>query len=102
MGGDRDGNPFVTADVTEATLLRLRAAAVEQHLAWCDRLHDLLTVSAHVADGAVPLVASLSAICDRWPAVAAAVEPIPAHETYRRWIRMIGARMISAWMRRVP
>ena len=93
MGGDRDGNPFVTAAVTEATLLRLRAAAIEQHLAWCDRLHDLLTVSSHVADGAVRLAERLATLADRWPAVAAAVEPIPAHETYRRWIRMIRTRL---------
>jgi phosphoenolpyruvate carboxylase len=96
MGGDRDGNPFVTADVTEATLLRLRAAAIDQHLSWCDRLHDLLTVSSHVAEGAAPLVDTLAAIGRRWPAVAAAIEPIPGHETYRRWIRMIRTRLEAA------
>ena len=96
MGGDRDGNPFVTADVTEATLLRLRAAAIDQHLAWCDRLHDLLTVSSHVAEGAALLVDVLATIGRRWPAVAAAIEPIPAHEAYRRWIRMIRTRLEAA------
>ena len=96
MGGDRDGNPFVTADVTEATLLRLRAAAIDQHLSWCDRLHDLLTVSSHVAEGAAPLVDTLAAIGRRWPAVAAAIEPVPGHETYRRWIRMIRTRLEAA------
>ena len=96
MGGDRDGNPFVTADVTEATLLRLRTAAIDQHLAWCDRLHDLLTVSSHVAEGATSLVDALAAICRRWPEVAAAIEPIPTHEAYRRWIGMIRTRLEAA------
>lgn len=96
MGGDRDGNPFVTADVTSTTLVRLRDAAIDGHLAWCDRLHDLLTVSIHVADGARPLVDRLADIGRRWPAIAAAIEPIAAHETYRRWIRMIRTRLTAS------
>jgi phosphoenolpyruvate carboxylase len=93
MGGDRDGNPFVTADVTARTLLRLRAAAIEQHVAWCDRLHDLLTISRHATAGAAALDTRLAEVAARWPDVAAAVEPLAAHETYRRWLRMIRGRL---------
>jgi phosphoenolpyruvate carboxylase len=93
MGGDRDGNPFVTADVTERTLLRLRAAAIDRHLDWCDRLHDLLTISLHAARGAGPLVERLDALAMAWPDLAAALEPLAPHETYRRWIRMIRFRL---------
>jgi phosphoenolpyruvate carboxylase len=96
MGGDRDGNPFVTAEVTATTLVRLREAAIDQHLAWCDRLHDLLTVSAHVADGARPLADRLVEIGGRWPDISAAIAPIPEHETYRRWIRMIRTRLLAS------
>ena len=96
MGGDRDGNPFVTADVTSATLVKLRDAAIDAHLARCDRLHDLLTVSANVADGGRPLEERLVGIGARWPAIAASVEPIPAHETYRRWLRMIRTRLLAS------
>ena len=96
MGGDRDGNPFVTADVTAATLVKLRDDAIDGHLARCDRLHDLLTVSANVADGGVPLRKRLVEIGTRWPAIAAAVEPIPEHETYRRWLRMIRTRLLAS------
>ena len=96
MGGDRDGNPFVTADVTATTLVRLRQAAIDCHLAWCDRLHDLLTVSAHVTDGARPLAGLLADVAARWPDVAAAVAAIPEHETYRRWIRMIRTRLLAS------
>ena len=93
MGGDRDGNPFVTADVTERTLLRLRAAAIERHLDWCVRLHDLLTISLHAARGAGPLIERLDALATAWPDLAAALEPLAPHETYRRWIRMIRFRL---------
>ena len=93
MGGDRDGNPFVTADVTERTLLRLRAAAIDRHLDWCDRLHDLLTISLHAARGAGPLVERLDALATAWPDLATVLEPLAPHETYRRWIRMIRFRL---------
>ena len=93
MGGDRDGNPFVTADVTERTLLRLRAAAIDRHLDWCDRLHDLLTISLHAARGAGPLVERLHALATAWPDLATVLEPLAPHETYRRWIRMIRFRL---------
>ena len=93
MGGDRDGNPFVTAEVTAQTLLRLRAAAIAENLAWCHRLHDLLTVSARSTPHAAPLGDRLAALAARWPALSAALEPIAGHEIYRRWIRMIRFRL---------
>ncbi len=93
MGGDRDGNPFVTADVTERTLLRLRSAAIDRHLDWCSRLHDFLTISIHAAQGAGPLVERLASIATTWPDLADALEPLAPHEVYRRWIRMIRFRL---------
>ena len=96
MGGDRDGNPFVTADVTASTLLRLRTAAIDQHLAWCHRLHDLLTISMHAAAGGGPLAERLVVRMTDWPDLAAAIEPIAEHEAYRRWIRMIEFRLLRS------
>ena len=93
MGGDRDGNPFVTADVTERTLLRLRSEAIDHHLDWCIQLHDLLTISLHAARGARPLVERLATLAAAWPDLAAALEPLAAHEIYRRWVRMIRFRL---------
>ena len=93
MGGDRDGNPFVTADITSETLLRLRNEAISQHVVWCHRLHDLLTVSILASPGAEPLVRRLVDLAATWPDLAAALEPIAPHEAYRRWIRMIRFRL---------
>ena len=96
MGGDRDGNPFVTADVTAATLRRLRQAAIDGHLEWCDRLDDMLTISLQAAGGGRPLA-------DRLAALGAAHEPLAAelaqwheHLIYRRWLAMIRLRLEAA------
>jgi phosphoenolpyruvate carboxylase len=93
MGGDRDGNPFVTADVTERTLLRLRAAAIDAHLAWCTRLHEMLTTSLREAHGADPLERQLAALAAAWPDLRAVLEGSSPHEAYRRWLRMIHFRL---------
>ena len=93
MGGDRDGNPFVTADVTERTLVRLRQGAVDRHLDWCSQLHDLLTISSRAAPGSRPLADRLESLASAWPDLATALEPLAPHETYRRWIRMIRFRL---------
>ena len=93
MGGDRDGNPFVTADVTEATLCRLRNAAIDIHLDECRRLYDYLTVSLTCTPGADALAARLAGLRDTWPGLAEAIDDVPPHEAYRRWLRMIRWRL---------
>ncbi|MFM8494218.1 MAG: phosphoenolpyruvate carboxylase, partial [Planctomycetia bacterium] len=93
MGGDRDGNPFVTADVTERTLLRLRSAAIDAHLARCTRLHDLLTTSLREAGAAAPLERRLESLVARWPDLGAVLAGLLPEETYRRWLRMIHFRL---------
>ena len=44
IGGDRDGHPHVTVDVTRETLDRLRHRALKFHLKECDDLLELLTM----------------------------------------------------------
>ncbi|MFM8892547.1 MAG: phosphoenolpyruvate carboxylase, partial [Planctomycetia bacterium] len=93
MGGDRDGNPFVTAAVTEQTLLRLRSAAIDRHLEWCRRLHDFLTISLRSATAGQRLLDRLGALSAAWPELATALEPLAPHEAYRQWLRMIRFRL---------
>jgi phosphoenolpyruvate carboxylase len=93
MGGDRDGNPFVTAAVTERTLLALRSAAIEAHLARCARLHDLLTTSLREAGAAASLERRLEPLVERWPDLRAVLAGLLPQETYRRWLRMIHFRL---------
>ncbi len=49
IGGDRDGNPNVTATVTYRTLMRLRDNALKHHIAELDRLIQLLSISDRIS-----------------------------------------------------
>ena len=55
MGGDRDGNPYVTPEFTEQTCLWLRQAALDDHLVTCKRLIESISISC----GATPECAAL-------------------------------------------
>jgi phosphoenolpyruvate carboxylase len=46
IGGDRDGNPFVTVSVTEETLREHKAAALRLYQRALDRMHGHLSASA--------------------------------------------------------
>lgn len=48
IGGDRDGNPNITAEMTRRTLRRHHDNAIQRYLAELDRLVRILSISEHV------------------------------------------------------
>jgi phosphoenolpyruvate carboxylase len=70
IGGDRDGNPYVTSEVTRRTLWQTRLASLERYRA---RLLELLR-AASIEDHALPLPESFRA------AVSAAIRCLPDGE----------------------
>lgn len=93
MGGDRDGNPNVTADVTAQTLCRLRNAAVDQHIVYCRRMYDYLTIASPTGSGGARLKAKIDALLTTYPELGPKVEEDSPREGYRRWIAMIEWRL---------
>ncbi|MBA3313174.1 MAG: phosphoenolpyruvate carboxylase [Planctomycetota bacterium] len=93
IGGDRDGNPFVTPDVTAETLKTLRSAAINRHLTTARQLYRVLVMS----DRSVPIPASIHEATDSaiiaWPALADVLQPVVEAERYRRWLRVIEWRL---------
>jgi phosphoenolpyruvate carboxylase len=84
IGGDRDGNPFVTPAVTVEAVRRLRLAALRRHVASIERLAFRLSQSIHEVAISEEMRASLAADDERAPAVAAEAPRRFAHEPYRR------------------
>jgi phosphoenolpyruvate carboxylase len=93
MGGDRDGHPGVTWNITERTLVWLRDTAIDRHLEWCRKLYDFLSVSRNEVSLETDLPNALSQAEQRWPEFAATLARVPEHEIYRRWIMLIEWRL---------
>lgn len=93
IGGDRDGHPYVTADVTEQTILWLRQAAIEFHLQACDDLFDSLSVSRRQMPGVAELEQALSDSLKAWPEIESDVDNVPPNEISRRWLTIIQWRL---------
>ena len=89
VGGDRDGHPFVTSDVTEATLRHLRSHALDLVDTTLERLGSRLSLSSLRQDPPADLEDALTATASRLgPQGVAAVERNP-EEPWRQWVNLI-------------
>ncbi len=93
MGGDRDGNPYVTPDVTEETLLWLRRAAIEAHIGTCRRLIDSISIACEPGSQGAKLLDAADQAAKRWPAVGRELSRVAPFEGFRRWLKVIHWRL---------
>ncbi|HYO25893.1 MAG TPA: phosphoenolpyruvate carboxylase [Lacipirellulaceae bacterium] len=93
IGGDRDGNPFVTPDITRQALCMSRAAALERHTSAARMLARALSISDRQTAPHPPLAAAVHQAVAAWPELAGELEHIAPLETYRRWIYVVQWRL---------
>ncbi|MFN3193982.1 MAG: phosphoenolpyruvate carboxylase [Aureliella sp.] len=93
IGGDRDGHPFVTHEVTRKTLARLRRAALEGHLAECKRLQNKVVMSDQQIPSDQALRERIAECCENHSELSERLEPVSTQETYRRFVRMLEFRL---------
>jgi phosphoenolpyruvate carboxylase len=94
VGGDRDGNPNVIAQVTRAVFSRHRGVALGRYLDDVATLGRTLSVSALRATGEPSeLLASLERDRERLPEVAARARPRTVHEPWREKLWYVQARL---------
>ncbi|MEB3983848.1 phosphoenolpyruvate carboxylase [Mycobacterium sp. 663a-19] len=86
IGGDRDGNPNVTADVVRRATGSAAFTALTHYLAELTHLEQELSMSARLV-GVTPGLAELAAACP---------EDTRADEPYRRAVRLIRGRLTAA------
>jgi phosphoenolpyruvate carboxylase len=94
VGGDRDGNPNVTAAVTRSVLSRHRALALGRYLDDIAALGRTLSISSIRANGPVTeLDAVLERDRERLPEVAARARTRAIHEPWREKLWYVQARL---------
>jgi len=95
VGGDRDGNPNVTAPITRAALSRQRTTVVTRYLADVELLGRSLSLSAlRARSGSLDeLLASIEVDRNRLPEVAAHAKPRTANEPWREKLWYMQARL---------
>jgi phosphoenolpyruvate carboxylase len=94
VGGDRDGNPNVTAIVTRIALQRQRVVVLTRYLADVEALGKSLSISALRARGSLDeLIASVEADRERFPEVAAHARPRTMNEPWREKLWYVQARL---------
>ncbi len=97
IGGDRDGNPFVTAGVTRAAFERQRTVILERYLDDVARLGRFLSVSELRArpgsTGVAELHAALERDRERFLEVAARARPRAMREPWRERLWYMAARL---------
>ncbi len=93
VGGDRDGNPLVTARVTEAALGMYRLAMLDRHLAEVPPLIQKLTLSARRAPVSAALRTSVERDLQTLPSLGPLVEQHNPEEIYRIKLNAIATRL---------
>ena len=93
IGGDRDGHPFVTADITRRTFARLRRAALEGHLAECRRMQTRIVMSDQQVASEQSLRDRIDQCSSNCPELSLRLDPVSKVETYRRFARMLEFRL---------
>ena len=93
IGGDRDGNPFVTPAVTAATLERLRDFSVTKHRQHARELMDILTQSSTLVCFDEKLIKRLEHFTEEFPALAHKLEAVTPEEVYGRFLTVLDWRL---------
>ena len=93
IGGDRDGNPFVTSEVTMRTLNLLRLSALKHHLSTSQELAQTLVMSDQLVKIDVGFRAAIEQALNLSDELRTQVTALPEQESYRRWLKIIEFRL---------
>ncbi|MGI5212126.1 phosphoenolpyruvate carboxylase [Plantactinospora sp. CA-290183] len=95
IGGDRDGNPFVTPQVTRDVLLIQYEHGIQATEAAMESLINEISVSRRLRGVSLDLSASLAKDLDALPEVAARFRRVNAEEPYRLKVRCVKAKLAN-------
>lgn len=95
IGGDRDGHPFVTADVTRTALDMMRDTAIDGYLEQCRSLMGVLVMSRRHTEGLQRLQTAIDDAVAKQPLLAESLSSVSESELGRRWLKTIEQRLLA-------
>jgi phosphoenolpyruvate carboxylase len=95
IGGDRDGNPYVTPAVTRDVLVMQHEYGIRAAEAALDGLIEEMSVSARLRQVSLDLSASLAKDLDALPEVGGRFRRVNAEEPYRLKARCVKAKLAN-------
>lgn len=95
VGGDRDGNPYVTASVTFEALRRQKDAVLREYIQWLDRLIIESSQSIELVGATEEFLQSVEEDKAALPRFAEAMKEKSKHEPYRKKFSFIQRKLIN-------
>ncbi|HEY3230343.1 MAG TPA: phosphoenolpyruvate carboxylase, partial [Roseiflexaceae bacterium] len=96
IGGDRDGNPYVTPEVTVETVRLLRTQALQLHIRAVEDLSHRLGQSTRQVEISVELQSSLDTDAAHFPDIAGLLAHRNPYEPYRQKCTYIRERLLRS------
>ncbi|MGQ0560874.1 MAG: phosphoenolpyruvate carboxylase [Gemmatimonadota bacterium] len=96
IGGDRDGNPYVTPDATRAALRLARTTILDYYVRALESLVVRLAASTDQVPASPALEARLSEYAATMPSLDPSPETRASTELYRRFLGYVGRRLRAA------
>jgi phosphoenolpyruvate carboxylase len=93
IGGDRDGNPYVTPQTTHEALLMARQTILNHYIKATDNLQERISLSVHQQNVSARLRSSLETYQASLTAALDEVEKHPEAEIYRRFLAFVLYRL---------
>jgi phosphoenolpyruvate carboxylase len=93
VGGDRDGHPFVTAEVTETTLKELRKNALLVHRTALRRLAEKLSLADRLQQPPAELSSAITALAERLGDLGSRALQRNNGEPWRQFVGLMLARL---------
>src|SRR5438270_8352630 len=96
IGGDRDGNPYVTPECTRDALLMARDSILDFYIASVGELHERLSTSAKQSRTSLALAAALEKYEETFPRVRFESARRAEEEIYRRFLSFVLHRLSAS------